>query len=365
MSGRECQHGYGMLAAMRRRIPSTRSATGSTIRVVAFALSGTLVLAGCVSGQDDKKSPAPHSSDSSNGSKPTTGASQHIIQSNWLPLGESARIDVLALDRVSNNVAVLRMRITDFSSKPVYNEGAFSPIQGDNETYGGTALVDSAGLKAYYPWQKKGDLPFLTSDFSSPVNNGDPLDISILYPAPPANVSKVDIIAPGILPFHDVPVQQGGSLGPSDPAFDKNDVDAPDVRNLKATQESLDGNQAEDDSGNKVDIRVSTDVLFKLNKADLTSKANVILKSVAQRLDQAKATTISIDGYTDSSGNDAINNPLSKRRAQSVQKALEKLVTRQGITFKAAGHGSSDPVASNGTADGRKKNRRVTISFTK
>jgi len=74
---------------------------------------------------------------------------------------------------------------------------------------------------------------------------------------------------------------------------------------------------------------------------------------------------VTVDGYTDNTGNDAINNPLSVARAQAVETQLKQLVTRQGVSYKAAGHGSADPVADNGNAEGRRKNRRVTVTFAR
>jgi len=69
---------------------------------------------------------------------------------------------------------------------------------------------------------------------------------------------------------------------------------------------------------------------------------------------------VSIIGHTDSTGSDAINNPLSVNRAASVRDYL----TARGVPVAAIaidGRGSREPVASNDTADGRARNRRVEI----
>ena len=71
-------------------------------------------------------------------------------------------------------------------------------------------------------------------------------------------------------------------------------------------------------------------------------------------------TTVTIIGHTDSTGSDAINNPLSMDRANSTRNYL---VARGVAANRVAtdGAGSREPVADNNTDAGRAKNRRVEI----
>ena len=69
---------------------------------------------------------------------------------------------------------------------------------------------------------------------------------------------------------------------------------------------------------------------------------------------------VSIVGYTDSTGNDAINNPLSLERANSVRDYLAGRGVNPGIV-RTEGRGSHNPIASNATPEGRQMNRRVDI----
>ena len=65
-------------------------------------------------------------------------------------------------------------------------------------------------------------------------------------------------------------------------------------------------------------------------------------------------------GHTDSTGSDAINNPLSQRRAD----AAKAYLVSQGVAasrIATSGAGSTQPIASNATVDGRAQNRRVEI----
>ena len=74
---------------------------------------------------------------------------------------------------------------------------------------------------------------------------------------------------------------------------------------------------------------------------------------------------IKVDGYTDNTGSDTVNVPLSQSRAESVRNFLQQNYpgTFPNKRFAVAGHGSQNPIASNATADGKAQNRRVTITL--
>ena len=67
-------------------------------------------------------------------------------------------------------------------------------------------------------------------------------------------------------------------------------------------------------------------------------------------------------GHTDSTASDAYNLDLSNRRAAAVVSALAPRIP-PGITITAVGKGESEPIADNGTPEGRALNRRVTITL--
>ena len=110
-------------------------------------------------------------------------------------------------------------------------------------------------------------------------------------------------------------------------------------------------------------VKVSFDsgILFATNKADLNASAKNSLAKFATVLKGNSDCDIAIYGHTDTTGNDAINIPLSEKRAASVQNYL----LGQGVSASqiktCAGQGSSNPVADNSTAAGRQQNRRVEV----
>ncbi|HET7307732.1 MAG TPA: OmpA family protein [Gammaproteobacteria bacterium] len=100
------------------------------------------------------------------------------------------------------------------------------------------------------------------------------------------------------------------------------------------------------------------DVLFGFGKADLKPSANPTLNELADFLRNHPEAQIAINGYTDNVGSEAYNQQLSAERAESVASALEQ----RGIDssrMTTHGFGESDPIATNATAEGRAKNRRV------
>jgi outer membrane protein OmpA-like peptidoglycan-associated protein len=102
------------------------------------------------------------------------------------------------------------------------------------------------------------------------------------------------------------------------------------------------------------------DILFDTNKATLKPNAQVALGKLAGIVSVFPNINLRVEGHTDSTGSDAINNPLSRDRANSVMAFLRQ----QGVAasrMSAEGYGSRIPVADNGTVEGRAKNRRVEI----
>ena len=109
---------------------------------------------------------------------------------------------------------------------------------------------------------------------------------------------------------------------------------------------------------NQLRVQVPSDISFAVGRADLQSTLRPVLDQFAQGLDPAML--VRIVGHTDSSGSDAINDPLSLARARTVR---DYLVDRGVPTtrMEIAGRGEREPVADNGSDAGRARNRRVEI----
>lgn len=110
-----------------------------------------------------------------------------------------------------------------------------------------------------------------------------------------------------------------------------------------------------------VKVTFDSGILFATNKADLNATSKAELAKFAEVLKKNNTCSVDIYGHTDSTGNDAINNPLSERRAQSVVSYLKQRGVQAGQFQNIVGKGSTEPVADNSTVEGRQQNRRVEV----
>ncbi len=118
------------------------------------------------------------------------------------------------------------------------------------------------------------------------------------------------------------------------------------------------GIQVERTADDQLKVSVPSDLSFDVGSASLRPELRGVLDQFAQGLDGSLA--VRVIGHTDSSGGDAINDPLSLRRAQTVRDYLDSRgVAASRMTVE--GRGSREPVADNASEAGRAKNRRVEI----
>jgi len=101
-------------------------------------------------------------------------------------------------------------------------------------------------------------------------------------------------------------------------------------------------------------------VNFLTSSDQLTEESKKVLNDVGVVLNKNKDLAVELAGYTDNRGNPKFNDKLSKLRALSV-KAYLVLKGVDAERMKAKGYGDDSPIASNETADGRSKNRRVEL----
>lgn len=128
-----------------------------------------------------------------------------------------------------------------------------------------------------------------------------------------------------------------------------------------AELEQIEGAQVEKvNEGQAIKVTFESGILFATNSSTLNTASRASLDKFAASLLNNPDTDVSIYGHTDSTGSDAINNPLSERRAESVYNyLLSKGVSGNRLT--SAGFGSTQPIADNSTAAGRAENRRVEV----
>lgn len=109
---------------------------------------------------------------------------------------------------------------------------------------------------------------------------------------------------------------------------------------------------------------LTSDLLFAFGSAELSPQAAAAVTELVAIVPQGAG--VAVDGHTDALGGDAVNDPLSRERAEAVAVMLRS--TRPDLVLTVTGHGSRQPVADNTVGgqdnpEGRALNRRVELSF--
>jgi outer membrane protein OmpA-like peptidoglycan-associated protein len=120
------------------------------------------------------------------------------------------------------------------------------------------------------------------------------------------------------------------------------------------------GVQVTQTSDNRLKLEIPSDVSFDTGRSDIKSNFRPVLEHFANTLQDNPATTVTIIGHTDSTGGDAINEPLSVDRAAHTRDFL----AMRGVSpnrIMIDGRGEREPIASNDDPAGRARNRRVEI----
>ena len=242
-------------------------------------------------------------------------------------------------------------------------------------------VIDPVGLKRYSPMVAGTTcLCSSTSDFENSSPPGKLFTGYVVVPPLPASLTSVSVVGFYGATVTEVPVEDG-LLEPSS-ASDSSIVDLttgwptvatdqisrvpnPQKFVLPLLRRTSDIKQTERrvESPTKVSVELAADVLFAVDKAQLSAAAKRTLAVVAKDITARAAGSVTVLGYTDSTGSNARNRTLSGQRAQAVLVALKSAAAGTKATFTAQGKGASDPVATNATTQGRTLNRRVTISY--
>ncbi|MEV0206311.1 OmpA family protein [Streptomyces sp. NPDC050788] len=166
----------------------------------------------------------------------------------------------------------------------------------------------------------------------------------------------------------------GTEASPSAPVkVDPNDPDlklpegatlaASKVLDIKSVVEDQSGDERREDTNTDVTFALQAEVLFPKDSAKLSGEAKSRIATIADEIKNQKATKVRVFGFTDNLGSSAHGDVLSRQRANAVQDVLDQQLNDPNITFEVRGYGEQYPIADNSTEAGRKKNRRVEVTF--
>ena len=135
----------------------------------------------------------------------------------------------------------------------------------------------------------------------------------------------------------------------------KDGVERVFIKNIKVAEGGIDLRRKLMSEG-----KISTNgILFDSGSANIQPQSLGIVRQISQVLMQDESIKLNIVGHTDSDGSDDSNLKLSKDRAQAVKDALVNIYNIAADRLTTEGKGETEPVADNGTADGKAQNRRV------
>ena len=134
------------------------------------------------------------------------------------------------------------------------------------------------------------------------------------------------------------------------------------IKELKEQTAGSGVDVTETDNGSAILVNLPDGVTFDVGSATLKPEFRATLDKVAQSLIQYPNSLVDVYGHTDSTGSDAFNQTLSESRARTV---MNYLISRgvPAARLRSQGFGETMPVASNDTAEGRQRNRRVEIKI--
>ncbi|MDO0925967.1 OmpA family protein [Streptomyces sp. TG1A-8] len=137
----------------------------------------------------------------------------------------------------------------------------------------------------------------------------------------------------------------------------------PKVLDIKSVVEDQSGDERREDTNADVTFALQAEVLFSRDSARLGDEARARIETIAEEIKKQNATRIRVFGFTDNLGSSAHGDVLSRQRANAVQTVLDQDLNDPGVIFEVRGYGEQYPIADNSTEEGRKKNRRVEVSF--
>ncbi|MFD0773120.1 OmpA family protein [Streptomonospora algeriensis] len=276
--------------------------------------------------------------------------------------GTKFRIDIHSLKRQENDTIVLRFSMVNAGAEgsvTVLRPPRHGDAAADLQPF---SLIDGINQKKHLPLLYSSGQCYCSDWTTNSLAAGENVTGWIAFPSPPNDAESMIFTSSITPPILDVPItgDEGKTLHPT-----SGELDPPKVWDVHSLENNPSENTTRQETGDEVAVSLSTDVLFAVGKSTLDTKAEGKLDQVANEIDASSSDSVEVEGHTDSSGNDSINDPLSINRAATVEDALSTLVTRPEIQFDSTGHGSSQPIATNETEEGRQKNRRVTITFAK
>jgi OmpA-OmpF porin, OOP family len=238
-------------------------------------------------------------------------------------------------------------------------------------SFDGPKLIDPAAGRVYEVARTQPDAGDCTCTGSFPVDLGQSTLLQAAFTGVPADATTMTVSVPYAGIFRDVPIQDGTVPTPPPailngspvPAIDWSQPGTSTVRDLVEHRTSLVAPVNTRKTTKQTDVDLSADVLFRVDKSDLTPAANKSINAALADLEAAGPGPLTITGHTDDTGTTAHNQTLSEARARTVANALRARLPDAQWPKTVSGKGETQPLVPNTNATNRQINRRVTVSY--
>ena len=314
-------------------------------------------------------------------------------------MGHHLGIQVSPLVRRDEKTTVLALRLTRAKDDPAVKDIADSSHDPGNNTFEATSPLGRPIHIRTFDWGATGvrllDLPnnrvwVATTGVENKVKDnynklalkpGESTSCFVLFGAVDAKQVTVFVPQAGFVTVDvvdkDAPGASGVDLAAMDKAFDsvatigysrdkakpKQALEAPAT--IERYSRALDDSSNTHTGSKDITVTLASDVTFASDSADLAPAAEAQLQTVAGKLGQhPEGGTLTIVGHTDDVQDDAYNQTLSEKRANTVKTRLEQLTSLDKWQTSVSGKGESEPKIKGTTDEARAANRRVEITLT-
>ncbi len=238
-------------------------------------------------------------------------------------------------------------------------------------SFDGPKLVDPTAGRVYEVARTQPDAGDCTCTGSFPVDLGASTLLQAAFTGVPVDATAMTVTVPNAGVFADVPIRNGVVPQPPAAVLNGSPVAAVDwsrpgvstVRDLIEHRTSLVAPVNTSKTAKQTDVQLSADVLFRIDKSDLSPAAGKSINVALAELEAGGAGPLTIIGHTDDTGTSAHNQTLSEARARTVATAIRTRLPDAQWPKTVSGKGETQPLVPNTSAANRQINRRVTISY--
>ncbi|MFJ8229504.1 OmpA family protein [Streptomyces sp. NPDC094448] len=155
-------------------------------------------------------------------------------------------------------------------------------------------------------------------------------------------------------------------VDPDDPGLKMRDgatLAAPRVLDIVSIVETEGGEERREETTTSLTLALQAEVLFGKDSAVLTAQSAGRMAAIVNEIRRNRPGKIRVFGFTDDLGTYEHGLKLSKERAEAVHGVLSRQLNNPNIVYEVRGYSEDFPIADNATEEGRRKNRRVEITF--